>query len=317
MAAGMLWEAAAGSRIDGVCAQGGLVAVATSELDGDFWRGAVDFFNLGPAQGASGPCALEHRARWAAPSGAAAACWVDGASLAVATDAGDVVIVSAAGEETARLEAHDSGVSCVAASANGSLASGAADAGIKLWDLSLPNAVAELAGHAGAITALDWAPDGALLSASRDRTVRTWDVRAGAAHTHCIEAARPVVACRWAPGAEGGAILCGLDDGTVGTWDVRRPGEPIEALRSGTAAWRHAGAASAVAVFDGGVASGGDDGVLALWGAEKSQRLAAPRLIKAAHSDYIRGIAIVEIGGANVVLTGGWDGRLVGYACEF
>src|SRR5262249_22567576 len=59
------------------------------------------------------------------------------------------------------------------------LATGADDGQIRLWDVCSGRAQGELLGHTAAATALAFAPDGrTLVSGSRDGRLRLWDVPA-------------------------------------------------------------------------------------------------------------------------------------------
>jgi len=72
----------------------------------------------------------------------------------------------------------EGGVSCLAVSPDGqTLASGATDKSIRLWDVNSHEQKAVLRGHTKPVSSVDFSPDGnVLVSGSWDSRVKTWDV---------------------------------------------------------------------------------------------------------------------------------------------
>jgi transducin (beta)-like 1 len=108
----------------------------------------------------------------------------------------------------------------------GLLASGAADATVRIWDLSddaddggAPTVCKHLpATHAKDVSALDWNPDGTLLaSGSYDGILRLWTPQ-GDLHLVMSMHQGPIFAVRW--NRKGNLLLTGSADGTAIVWDL-------------------------------------------------------------------------------------------------
>lgn len=105
----------------------------------------------------------------------------DGALLAVATQAGQVLLFDSQRHEqiTSPLEGHTDDVEVVTFSPDGKhLASGSRDGTIILWSLATLKPMGQpLSGHTNWVTALAFSPDGKMLvSGSRDTTLLFWDL---------------------------------------------------------------------------------------------------------------------------------------------
>jgi WD40 repeat protein len=81
----------------------------------------------------------------------------------------------------ANLEGHEGEITCMAFSPDGQrVASGSADATIRLWGACNGAQLTCMRGHEGPVTSVAFSPDGQrIASGSVDKTVRTWDAAAG------------------------------------------------------------------------------------------------------------------------------------------
>ncbi|OOQ84434.1 Protein will die slowly [Penicillium brasilianum] len=121
------------------------------------------------------------------------------------------------------LRGHLRGVSAVQFSPDCSMiASGSADATIKVWDTSTGRLIYTFEGHLAGISSLAWSPDGQwIASGSDDKTIRFWNVNTGRAHTKTFEGHHNYVyQIAFAP--KGNILVSGSYDEAVFIWDVRR-----------------------------------------------------------------------------------------------
>lgn len=111
-------------------------------------------------------------------------------------------------------------VHCVVFSPDGKqLATGAADAVVRLWDVATRQERLSLRGHQGIVYAVAFSPDGKLLaSGGKDGSVRVWDLAAGR-ELHRYGGHRDdVYSVAFSP--DGRTLASGGDDRTLRLWDV-------------------------------------------------------------------------------------------------
>jgi WD40 repeat protein len=178
------------------------------------------------------------------------------------------------------------------------VASGAYDNDIYLWQADSGRERRHFTGHAGPVRALAFSHDGrTLASGSDDRTVRLWDVDGGKELRRLDGHTLSVLAVAFAP--DGKALASAGSDYVVRVWD----------LGTGKERYRlqgHDSGVNAVAFSpDGGtLASGGDDNMVRLWDAASGK----PLRKLAGHDDLVLSVAFSPDG--KVVASGGKDGTL-------
>lgn len=155
------------------------------------------------------------------------------------------------------LAGHESAVGAIAYAARGPfIATGGADATVKLWSLEGSELVRTYRGHRQFISALAFGPKGRVLaSASADGEIRLWSTYANRMKRRLSGHAGRVSALAFAP--DGGYLVSGGTDGTVRIWDAER-GKLLRALSAGV------GAIGSVSISPDGrrVATGGAEGLV-------------------------------------------------------
>lgn len=147
------------------------------------------------------------------------------------------------------------------------LASGSADATVRLWALPEGKAAGTLEGHKSAVTCLAADPDGRwLASGGKDHAVCLWQLPESRLHGKLLGHGRPI-SCMVIP-PQGHMVISGGLDGRVQLWSLPR-GEALASLDD------HGEAIQCLAVTPDGtiLASGGADATIKLWSLPDGERL--------------------------------------------
>jgi WD40 repeat protein len=169
----------------------------------------------------------------------------------------------------------------------GSVASGAFDGSVALWDRTTGKSTGpSIAGHSlGQVNSLAFSPDGkTLASAGSDKTIMLWDVASGLPDGPALQGhTESVTSLAYSP--DGKWLASGSLDKTIVFWDTSSH-TPIATLGKN----EQIGAILSLAVSpDGGLlASGGDDSTVSLWEVPSHKRI-EPLLV--GHMGTVRSLA--------------------------
>ena len=222
-----------------------------------------------------------------------------GQYLAVASGIG-VWIYEVATSRALMLIPTASSVRSVSFSPDGAtLASGAWDGTVKLWDVATGEPIATLEGHGGGVQSVSFSPDGATLaSGAGDATVKLWDVATGESIATLEEHWDVVQSVSFSPD---GATLAssGAWDGTVKLWDVASR-EIITTLEGhGGAVW------SASFSPDGATLAWGTyDGAVKLWDVASREIITTLE----GHADAVFSVSFSPDG--DTLASASWDGTV-------
>ncbi|KAJ7224877.1 hypothetical protein C8J57DRAFT_1148246, partial [Mycena rebaudengoi] len=167
------------------------------------------------------------------------------------------------------LQVHDSGVKCIAISADGArIASGSYDGTICVWDARTGEGImGPIQGHIGSVSSVAFSPDGArIASGSRDRTICVWDVRTGKAVMEPSQGHTDLVSSvAFSP--NGAHIASGSSDKTIRVWNARTGEAVMEPIHG------HTNSVSSIAFSPDGacIASGSDDNTICVWNARTGE----------------------------------------------
>lgn len=161
------------------------------------------------------------------------------------------------------------------------LASGSADATVKIWDIDSAHCARTFSHHSSKVQSVAWHPsdESSLLTGAFDGSAQIVDVRAAEkpAHTR-FSVPCDVESVVWGTGCLEGRVVAALEDGSVSIFDVKRPGDPAVTFQA------HEGAVSAFALsteVDGLLVTGSVDKTVKVWDARPcaKQPDVAPELL--------------------------------------
>ena len=186
------------------------------------------------------------------------------------------------------LEGHADVVLSVAYSPDGkTLASGAEDGTIKLWDVATGQNVAILEGHISSIindvSSIAYSPDGkTLASGSWDNTIKLWDIATESNVATLQGHTGWITSVAYSP--DGKILVSGSEDNAIKLWDVE-----TERIRILATLKDHTSSVTSIAYSPDGktLASGSEDGEILVWDVAKRKNIATPE----GHKEAVLSIA--------------------------
>jgi WD40 repeat protein len=203
------------------------------------------------------------------------------------------------------------------------LAVGGIDGAVTVWDIRDPRRPDRIdptfTGHTSALTSLAFLPgSGTLVSSESFSSIMLWDVVGTALprphHPGTTSAGEPTSAVAITP--DGQYAASGSNDGSVSSWDLADPARPH---RLGAAVPGHSGAANSpplgtpyasMAFSPDGqtLATGGEDGAVALWDASHPGHLRRLDTTLVGHEGPITSVRFAPVG--TILATGSLDGTV-------
>ncbi len=175
------------------------------------------------------------------------------------------------------------------------LASGAGDNRVMLWDVATGTEITSLEGHRGIVYSVSFSPDGATLaSGAGDNRVMLWDVASGGLSTTLEGHTSVVLSVEFSP--DGATLASGANDNRVMLWDVAT-GTHTATLEGHTEPVYSVTFSRDGATF----ASASDDGTIKLWDPGTGRNIAT----LVGHRSRVRSVTFSPDG--TTLASGSWD----------
>ncbi|TFK63086.1 WD40 repeat-like protein [Pluteus cervinus] len=187
------------------------------------------------------------------------------------------------------LTGHTSKVKSVVVTTDGSIASGAYDYDVRMWDVQTGQQLGHpLKGHTNWVTAISASPNGKYIaSGSFDKTIRIWDAQTGQQVGQVLQSHKGcVTSVSFSP--TGRHIASGSADEIIRIWD------PQTCLQIGEALQGHAGLITSISWSPDGryIVSGSWDTTGRIWDAKAGQQLQ----VLQGHTDWINSVSFSSNG---------------------